>query len=90
MSLKLENGAMGLVSATRFASGHHNDLKLRLYGDMGVSIQQGKGYDLFDRFVTPVQKKSPCQPDFDTGAQLQSVLDVVDQSSLDRSKNHAT
>jgi len=32
---ELENGALGTVSATRFASGHHNDLRLRLYGDKG-------------------------------------------------------
>lgn len=32
---ELENGALGTISATRFASGHHNDLRLRLYGDNG-------------------------------------------------------
>jgi len=32
---ELENGALGTISATRFASGHHNDLRLRLYGDKG-------------------------------------------------------
>ncbi len=35
MHAELENGAVGTVSATRFASGHHNDLRLRLYGDKG-------------------------------------------------------
>ncbi len=35
MHLVLENGAMGTVAATRFASGHLNDLRLRLYGDKG-------------------------------------------------------
>ena len=35
MHLVLENGAMGTVAATRFASGHLNDLRLRLYGDRG-------------------------------------------------------
>ena len=35
MDLELENGAVGVVSATRFASGHHNDLRLRIYGDLG-------------------------------------------------------
>ncbi len=35
MQLVLENGAIGTVSATRFASGHLNDLRLRLYGDKG-------------------------------------------------------
>jgi len=32
---ELENGAIGTISATRFASGHHNDLRLRLYGEKG-------------------------------------------------------
>ncbi|MCD2173859.1 Gfo/Idh/MocA family protein [Rhizobium sp. C4] len=33
--VELANGAMGTVTATRFASGHHNDLKLSIYGDLG-------------------------------------------------------
>ncbi|SLN60782.1 putative oxidoreductase YcjS [Aquimixticola soesokkakensis] len=36
MHLELENGALGTISATRFASGHHNDLYLRIYGDLGA------------------------------------------------------
>jgi len=35
MHMQLENGALGTISATRFASGHHNDLRLRIYGDKG-------------------------------------------------------
>lgn len=35
MQLQLENGALGTVSASRFASGHLNDLRLRIYGDRG-------------------------------------------------------
>ena len=35
MQIVLENGALGTVSATRFASGHLNDLRLRIYGDKG-------------------------------------------------------
>jgi predicted dehydrogenase len=35
MHLALTNGAVGTVSATRFATGHLNDLRLRLYGDEG-------------------------------------------------------
>ena len=35
MHLRLANGAVGTVSATRFATGHLNDLRLRLYGDLG-------------------------------------------------------
>ncbi len=35
LQAELANGALGTISATRFASGHHNDLRLRLYGDEG-------------------------------------------------------
>ena len=35
MSLAFENGALGVMHASRWASGHHNDLKLRLYGEKG-------------------------------------------------------
>jgi predicted dehydrogenase len=35
MQVELENGALGVVSATRFATGHLNDLRLRIYGDTG-------------------------------------------------------
>jgi predicted dehydrogenase len=44
MHLVLQNGALGTVGATRFASGHHNDLRLRIYGDKGgleVSFEKG-------------------------------------------------
>ncbi|MFN3724221.1 MAG: Gfo/Idh/MocA family protein [Paracoccaceae bacterium] len=35
MQIRLERGALGVVHATRFATGHLNDLRLRLYGDLG-------------------------------------------------------
>jgi predicted dehydrogenase len=35
MQLRLSGGALGVVHATRFASGHLNDLRLRIYGDTG-------------------------------------------------------
>lgn len=35
MQVVLANGALGTVAATRFATGHLNDLRLRLYGDKG-------------------------------------------------------
>ncbi|WP_343079931.1 Gfo/Idh/MocA family oxidoreductase [Ostreiculturibacter nitratireducens] len=35
MQVALEGGAIGTVTATRFASGHLNDLRLRIYGDKG-------------------------------------------------------
>ncbi len=35
LQVVLANGALGTVGATRFASGHLNDLRLRIYGDQG-------------------------------------------------------
>lgn len=35
LQITLENGALGTISATRFAAGHLNDLHLRIYGDKG-------------------------------------------------------
>ena len=35
LQAELANGALGTISASRFASGHLNDLRLRLYGDKG-------------------------------------------------------
>ncbi len=35
MSVAFANGAIGTISATRFASGHINDLRVRIYGDKG-------------------------------------------------------
>lgn len=35
MQVRLTNGALGTVSATRFAAGHMNDLRLRLFGLKG-------------------------------------------------------
>ncbi|MBL0374546.1 Gfo/Idh/MocA family oxidoreductase [Rhizobium sp. KVB221] len=35
MSVDFSNGALGVIHATRWAAGHFNDLKLRIYGDKG-------------------------------------------------------
>lgn len=35
MHLRLANGAVGVIHASRFASGHHNDLSLKIYGTTG-------------------------------------------------------
>jgi predicted dehydrogenase len=35
MQVRLENGAIGVVHASRFASGHLNDLTLQLFGTKG-------------------------------------------------------
>lgn len=40
MQVALENGAVGVIHASRFASGHINDLRLRLFGtDGGIEVQ---------------------------------------------------
>jgi predicted dehydrogenase len=36
MHLELENGAVGVVHSSRMASGHLNDLSLRIYGTKGA------------------------------------------------------
>lgn len=35
MQVRLAGGALGVVHTTRFATGHLNDLRLRIYGDLG-------------------------------------------------------
>lgn len=35
MQVKLANGAIGVIHASRFASGHFNDLRLRIFGTKG-------------------------------------------------------
>jgi predicted dehydrogenase len=44
LQVRLTNGALGTIAATRFAPGHLNDLRLRLYGDAGgleVAFERG-------------------------------------------------
>ncbi len=36
MTVELENGAMGVIHASRWATGHLNELRLRLHGDRGA------------------------------------------------------
>lgn len=44
MQVRLANGALGTVGATRFATGHLNDLRLRLYGlTGGIEVRFEKG-----------------------------------------------
>jgi predicted dehydrogenase len=45
LQIRLANGALGTVAATRFATGHLNDLRLRLYGLAGgleVGFERGE------------------------------------------------
>jgi predicted dehydrogenase len=40
MSVDFSNGALGVIHATRWAAGHYNDLRLRIYGDKGgIEVQ---------------------------------------------------
>lgn len=68
MHLALANGATGVVHATRFASGHLNDLTLRLFGTKGglevrgsntVSLLRGS---LGDDMLTATWADLPCPP----------------------------
>jgi len=43
MHVGLANGAIGVVHATRFATGHLNDLRLQIYGTKGGLIVENKG-----------------------------------------------
>ena len=43
MNVDFNNGALGVIHATRWATGHMNELRLRVYGDKGgVEVQNGK------------------------------------------------
>jgi predicted dehydrogenase len=40
MSVDFDNGALGVIHATRWATGHFNELRLRVYGEKGgVEVQ---------------------------------------------------
>jgi predicted dehydrogenase len=45
MTAELKNGAMGLIQATRFATGYANDLEVMLFGDKGAVRIQTNGRD---------------------------------------------
>jgi predicted dehydrogenase len=42
MNVDFDNGALGVIHATRWATGHMNELRLRVYGDKGgVEVKNG-------------------------------------------------
>ena len=45
MHMQLENGAVGVIHASRFASGHLNDLSLRIYGAKGGLDVRFEGWE---------------------------------------------
>lgn len=69
MQVVLANGALGTVSATRFASGHLNDLRLRLYGEAG-GLEVG-----FERGVSTL--RACLEADLPTGTWSDVALDPV-------------
>ncbi len=59
MQVRLANGALGTVGATRFASGHLNDLRLGIFGDKG-------GLEV--KFENGISSLRAClEPDLQTG-----------------------
>ena len=68
MSVELANGALGVIDATRFATGNANEIYLRLFGDRGAlslhtngrksSIEMCAGRDL----DTQTWRKVRCPP----------------------------
>ncbi len=69
MHVRLSNGALGTVAATRFASGHINDLRLRVYGDKGgleVAFEQGES-----------RLRACLEPDLQTGIWTDVAAPVV-------------
>lgn len=47
MNVSFENGALGTVHASRFATGHANDLRLRIHGTTGALEVEYSGKDAF-------------------------------------------
>ncbi|NBE08284.1 Gfo/Idh/MocA family oxidoreductase [Rhodobacter sp. CCP-1] len=68
MQLRLANGALGTVTASRFATGHLNDLRLRLHGDRGaLDVAFEKGKSRLSACLAPdleaaLWRRVPCPP----------------------------
>ena len=68
LQVRLANGALGTIAATRLATGHLNDLRLRLYGDGGgieVSFERGQSRlsaCLAPNLETAEWAEIPCPP----------------------------
>jgi predicted dehydrogenase len=68
MQVRLAGGGLGVVHATRFATGHLNDLRLRLFGDKGglaVLYEQNRSLlmgCLGDNRLTGTWEEIPCPP----------------------------
>jgi predicted dehydrogenase len=68
LQLRLSNGALGTIAATRFATGHLNDLRLRLYGDKGgIEVSFERGISRLSACLPPALETAdwaeiPCPP----------------------------
>ena len=68
IQLRLTNGALGTVTATRCATGHLNDLRLRLHGDKGaLDLAFEKGKSRLTACLSPdleqaTWRRIPCPP----------------------------
>lgn len=66
MHLSLENGAVGVIHASRFASGHLNDLTLRLFGTEGGLDIRLEQWESRLRSCTGVDLETQVWKDVDT------------------------
>ncbi|WP_269522562.1 Gfo/Idh/MocA family protein [Coraliomargarita parva] len=49
ITLEFKNGAVGMVTTTRYATGHRNSLSMRIYGELGtVRIDLDRAYDVLE------------------------------------------
>jgi predicted dehydrogenase len=105
MHMEMENGAIGVLHATRFAAGHLNDLRLRVYGSKGglnityngatgtleacvgdltkpvwKKVPTPKVSTNYKRFIAAIRGEPHDGPGFARGAELQKVLDLVEES----------
>jgi predicted dehydrogenase len=68
MSVEFANGALGVIHASRFATGYLNTLRMRIYGDKGgLELQYGTGEPMMrlcagDDAETQVWRDVPVEP----------------------------
>jgi predicted dehydrogenase len=63
MQVVLGNGALGTVAATRFASGHLNDLRLRIWGTQGgLEVRFERGESALSACLAPDLRAAIWQP----------------------------
>jgi predicted dehydrogenase len=69
MHAELQNGAIGSIAATRFAAGHHNNLKLSIHGDEGgLEVQFIKRQSFLRSCIGPKNMLKERWSDVKTGA----------------------